>query len=66
MGKNKKGKASQKQSAQLRAIEMRIVLSDTCEACRTPCSRGLSYLKRMQEPGAVGGGVPCVLTRKRG
>jgi len=43
---------------------MRIVESSTCAVCKTPCKRGLNYLARMQEPGAVGFGVPCILTRK--
>ncbi|MFC6553118.1 hypothetical protein ACFQBN_41250 [Cohnella cellulosilytica] len=41
---------------------MKIVTSDVCAVCQTPCSRGLSYLARMSLPGAVGQGVPCVLT----
>jgi len=43
---------------------MRIVESATCEVCKTPCTRGLQYLERMRKPGAVGNGVPCILTRK--
>lgn len=42
--------------------QMKIVTSDVCAVCRTPCTRGLQYLARMSEPGAVGTGVPCVLT----
>lgn len=42
--------------------QMKIVLSDVCAACQTPCARGLSYLARMKRPGATGCGVPCVLT----
>lgn len=42
--------------------QMKIVTSETCAVCRTPCTRGLAYLARMSEPGAVGTGVPCVLT----
>lgn len=41
---------------------MKIVTSDVCAVCKTPCARGLAYLARMSEPGAVGNGVPCVLT----
>ncbi|KIL39798.1 hypothetical protein SD70_18065 [Gordoniibacillus kamchatkensis] len=44
---------------------MRIVDSATCAVCKTPCARGLDYLARMSQPGAVGRGVPCILTRKR-
>jgi hypothetical protein len=42
--------------------QMKIVTSDVCAVCRTPCVRGLAYLDRMTVPGAVGEGVPCVLT----
>lgn len=43
---------------------MRLVESSTCEVCKTPCTRGLNYLAKMNEPGAIGHGVPCILTRK--
>jgi hypothetical protein len=33
--------------------------------CKQQCARGLRYLAKMSEPGAVGNGVPCILTRKR-
>jgi hypothetical protein len=42
--------------------QMKMVTSDVCAVCRTPCVRGLAYLGRMTVPGAVGEGVPCVLT----
>jgi hypothetical protein len=42
--------------------QMKIVTSDTCAVCKTPCTRGLAYLEMMKIPGAVGTGVPCVLT----
>jgi hypothetical protein len=42
--------------------QMKLVLSDVCEVCPTPCPRGLAYSARMKEPGAMGAGVPCVLT----
>ncbi len=42
--------------------QMKIVLSDVCAVCRTPCTRGLTYLARMNQPGAIGNGVPCILT----
>ena len=41
---------------------MKIVTSETCAACNSKCARGIKYLNRMQTPGAVGLGVPCVLT----
>ncbi|MFD0698643.1 hypothetical protein ACFQZT_31700 [Paenibacillus sp. GCM10027628] len=44
---------------------MKIVESSTCAVCKSQCARGLRYLARMSEPGAVGKGVPCILTRKR-
>ncbi|MDQ8733528.1 hypothetical protein [Paenibacillus sp. LHD-38] len=44
----------------------KLVLSDTCAVCKTPCARGISYLARMRTPGTVGKGVPCVLTRTYG
>lgn len=44
----------------------KLVLSDTCAVCKTPCARGMRYLDRMKQPGAVGKGVPCVLTRTYG
>ncbi|GIO55519.1 hypothetical protein ACTHSJ_01280 [Paenibacillus cellulositrophicus] len=43
---------------------MRLVTSDVCEACKTPCARGMAYAARMRVPGAVGKGVPCILTKK--
>ncbi|TJY43311.1 hypothetical protein E5161_05290 [Cohnella pontilimi] len=42
--------------------QMKIVTSDVCAVCKTPCARGLAYLARMSVPGAVGEGVPCILT----
>ncbi|MCM3337126.1 hypothetical protein M3650_00340 [Paenibacillus sp. MER TA 81-3] len=44
---------------------MRIVTSDRCAVCPTPCARGVNYLNRVSEPGAVGNGIPCVLTRMK-
>ncbi|MEC0371835.1 hypothetical protein P9847_23610 [Paenibacillus chibensis] len=42
---------------------MKLVTSQVCEACKTPCTRGMAYAERMREPGAVGKGVPCILTK---
>ncbi|CAH0120039.1 MULTISPECIES: hypothetical protein [unclassified Paenibacillus] len=42
---------------------MKIVTSETCHVCKQQCARGLRYLERMSQPGAVGNGVPCILTR---
>ncbi|SEB78841.1 hypothetical protein [Paenibacillus sp. GP183] len=44
---------------------MKLVESNTCAVCKQQCARGLRYLAKMSEPGAVGNGVPCILTRKR-
>jgi hypothetical protein len=57
-GKKKKSAAAQEQ----KKAQMKIVTSDVCAVCKTPCTRGLAYLEQMQAPGAVGNGVPCVLT----
>lgn len=46
------------------AGNMQIVTSDTCAVCPTPCLRGLRYLARMSRPGAIGFGVPCILTKE--
>ncbi|PZE22602.1 hypothetical protein [Paenibacillus xerothermodurans] len=41
---------------------MKVVTSDVCARCRK-CERGMRYLAKMSQPGAVGNGVPCILTR---
>ncbi|TDF96610.1 hypothetical protein [Paenibacillus piri] len=43
-------------------FNMKVVTSDVCAKCRQ-CQRGLRYLEKMSQPGAVGNGVPCILTR---
>jgi hypothetical protein len=43
-------------------FNMKVVTSDKCESCRQ-CERGLRYLEKMSLPGAVGYGVPCILTK---
>jgi hypothetical protein len=63
MSKAKAGKKRMNQRPDRPNVRMSIVLSDTCEACPTPCPRGIRYRQRMREPGAVGKGVPCILTR---
>ncbi|TLS51291.1 hypothetical protein FE782_16320 [Paenibacillus antri] len=40
----------------------RIVTSETCAVCKSQCARGIEYMEQMSKPGAVGRGVPCVLT----
>nr|WP_145404325.1 hypothetical protein [Paenibacillus silvae] len=62
MAKAKGKKAPALKSDKLR-ISMKLVTSDVCERCKTPCSRGMEYAARMREGGAVGKGVPCILTR---
>lgn len=61
-----KKKIKQKSSASeaQKHLNMKIVTSDVCAKCRK-CARGLKYLEKMSEPGAVGNGVPCILTRGR-
>ncbi|WP_199613594.1 hypothetical protein [Paenibacillus alkalitolerans] len=44
---------------------MKLVTSDTCKVCKTQCTRGIDYLERMEQPGSVGFGVPCILTKYR-
>lgn len=62
-----KGKAVKKKvvSGGRAQYTMRIVTSDRCKVCPTPCTRGLRYLEQMSQDGAVGKGVPCILTRTR-
>ena len=59
MSKTKKKKKASDTRVQ---PQMKIVLSDVCAVCKTPCAKGLAYLARMKKPGAIGHGVPCVLT----
>lgn len=61
MAKGKK-KIKAKTSQAQRQLQMKIVTSSTCQVCKQPCQRGMRYLERMQEPGAIGFGVPCILT----
>lgn len=42
---------------------MKIVTADTCMICKQQCQRGLAYMEKMQQPGAIGHGVPCILTK---
>ncbi|HEY2493952.1 MAG TPA: hypothetical protein VGI33_13735 [Paenibacillus sp.] len=42
---------------------MKIVTSDVCEICKTPCPAGMEYAARMRIPGTVGKGIPCILTK---
>ncbi|MBB6671095.1 hypothetical protein [Cohnella nanjingensis] len=61
-GKTSKGGSKKKAHSEHYQPQMKIVTSDVCAVCKTPCARGLDYLARMSVPGASGNGVPCVLT----
>jgi hypothetical protein len=63
-GKGKVVKKKKELSSRVQ-YTMRLVESSTCAVCKTQCTRGLRYLALMSEPGAVGKGVPCILTRKK-
>lgn len=45
-------------------FNMKVVTSDVCSRCKK-CERGRRYLEEMSQPGAIGKGVPCILTRGR-
>ncbi|WP_159887494.1 hypothetical protein [Paenibacillus puerhi] len=63
MSKNKKAKKNTPVSSiDKNQFNMKVVLSDVCARCRK-CDRGVRYLEKMAVPGAVGKGVPCILTR---
>ncbi|ALS27410.1 hypothetical protein IJ21_20130 [Paenibacillus sp. 32O-W] len=64
MSKVKMAKRNKNAGSERRQMEMKLVLSETCAVCKTPCERGLRYLDRMRRAGAAGKGVPCILTRK--
>ncbi|WP_308638997.1 hypothetical protein [Paenibacillus silvisoli] len=61
-GKGKSVKKKKKATERKQAV-MKLVLSDTCKVCKTPCARGMRYYESMQKPGAIGNGVPCILTK---
>lgn len=42
---------------------MKIVTADACMKCTQQCQRGLRYMEKMEQPGAIGHGVPCRLTK---
>jgi len=46
-------------------FNLKIVTSDVCVACKQQCIRGIRYMEQMNNPGNVGKGVPCILTRNR-
>lgn len=45
--------------------DMKIVTTPTCMVCKQQCTRGLAYLEKMSQPGAIGFGVPCILTKRQ-
>lgn len=47
-------------------FNMKVVPSSVCEVCKQQCDRGLKYLEKMSQPGAIGYGVPCILTKGKG
>lgn len=47
-------------------FNMKVVTSSTCSSCKQQCTRGLRYLEKMSQPGAIGYGVPCILTKGKG
>ncbi|MEF3303892.1 hypothetical protein [Paenibacillus sp. GYB003] len=58
------GKKAKKQVSSAKPqAQYKIVTSDVCEVCKKQCARGIQYMALMERPGAVGGGVPCILTR---
>ncbi|MBY0087610.1 hypothetical protein HP567_019115 [Brevibacillus sp. M2.1A] len=46
-------------------VQMKIVTSHTCQVCKQQCARGLAYMEQMSQPGAIGFGVPCILTKQK-
>ncbi|MDR0271018.1 hypothetical protein [Paenibacillus sp.] len=62
MAKSKSKKPAQAKSEKVHK-GMRLVTSEVCEVCKKPCAQGMAYAARMREPGAVGKGVPCILTK---
>jgi len=62
--KSNKAKVTPKLSANEKyAFTMKMVTSDSCFTCKKQCTRGLAYLEKMSLPGAIGKGVPCILTK---
>ncbi|RKN86712.1 hypothetical protein [Paenibacillus ginsengarvi] len=57
------GKKIKKLSSGKPQAHYKLVTSDVCTVCKKQCARGIKYMALMERPGAVGEGVPCVLTR---
>lgn len=62
MAKGKKIKKDKRQHSN--QVNLKMVTSTTCQVCKQQCARGLDYLEKMSEPGTIGYGVPCILTKK--
>ncbi|EMT53963.1 MULTISPECIES: hypothetical protein [Brevibacillus] len=65
MSKPKKGRGKKDSKQHPNQVNLKIVTSGTCMVCKEPCTRGMEYVEKMAQPGAVGFGVPCILTRPR-
>ncbi|WP_245583004.1 hypothetical protein [Paenibacillus daejeonensis] len=65
MSKGKAAKGKKLPASDRSQYRMKLVLSDSCAVCPTPCARGTRYLEYMKLPGSLGKGVPCVLTRTK-
>lgn len=65
MVKGGKGKGKTIVAEDRNRFNMKVVTSDVCEKCMK-CERGIEYVRRMSLPGAVGFGVPCILTKGKG
>ncbi|TKI55252.1 hypothetical protein E8L90_07205 [Brevibacillus antibioticus] len=63
MAKGKKVKKNTPQHAN--QVQLKIVTSHTCQVCKQQCARGMAYLQQMSQPGAIGFGVPCILTKQK-
>ncbi|WP_047153813.1 hypothetical protein [Aneurinibacillus tyrosinisolvens] len=62
MAKNNKKKTYQP-TEDRNKYNMRTVTSNQCIVCKQQCERGIKYMEKMAQPGAVGFGVPCILTK---
>jgi hypothetical protein len=63
-GKKPVKKYTTQSSIEKYKFNMKVVTSDVCSKCKK-CERGRRYLEEMSQPGAIGKGVPCILTRGR-
>ncbi|MBN6187336.1 hypothetical protein JQN58_10175 [Aneurinibacillus sp. BA2021] len=61
-----KGKYGQVSPEEKNRFNMKVVTVDKCIVCKQQCARGLAYIDKMAQPGAIGYGVPCILTKGKG